>query len=170
MSQMSFIWTLGWAGSADCTISDGHSEGRVHVSYISRAPENLLDGVTRIVLGARLAKVQFEGEPAATRWIFRRYGEHLDIDVLHLEDERHPESDGQILWQSCRQPVDSLARSIVEGFDRVAIDPGEDAYRKKWLSPFPRTELEDLRTAWRNAFPSTSASSDESGLPTPSNL
>jgi hypothetical protein len=166
---MSFTWAPRRAGWADCTISDGQSEGRIHVSYISRAPENLLGGVTRIILGARLAKVQFEGEPTATRWIFHRYGDHVDIDLVLLEDERLPESEGQILWESRRQSVDSLARAVVEGFDRVAVDPGEDAYQKRWLSPFPRTELEDLRTAWRNAF-SSSTSSDESGLPTPPNL
>jgi hypothetical protein len=166
MTQMSFTWTPGWAGSADCTISDGKSEGRARASYISAAPEDFLNGVTRVVLGARLTKVQFEGEPAARRWIFHRYGEYVDIDLLLLEDGQWPDAEGHVVWKSRRQTVDALARAVIDGFDRVAQDPGEDIYRKKWLSSFPRAELEDLRAAWHNGSCHTRArqGSDPRGI------
>ncbi|MFJ3145382.1 hypothetical protein ACIPJM_23395 [Streptomyces halstedii] len=169
MTRISFTWTPGWAGSADCIISDGRSEGRVHASYISNAPEDLLNAVTRVVLGAHMVKAQFEGEPATRRWIFHRYGDFVDIDLLLLEDGQRPDSEGQVIWESRRQSVDSLARAVIDGFDRVAQDPGEDVYRKKWLSPFPRTDLEDLRTAWRDTFPLADVQTVDDTLDAPAN-
>src|SRR5260370_37018540 len=79
VTGMSFTWTIKGVGSADCRIADDQSEARVHVSYISTAPESFLNGVTRIVLGARHIKVHFEGEPGSPRWIFDRYGHYVDI-------------------------------------------------------------------------------------------
>ncbi|MFE5587206.1 hypothetical protein [Kitasatospora sp. NPDC056531] len=96
MTPITFTWTPGWAGSADCTINDGRSEGKAHASYISNAPEDLLSAVTRVVLGARMVKAQFEGEPGAHRWIFHRYGDFVDIDLLLLEDGQRPDSEGQV--------------------------------------------------------------------------
>lgn len=58
MADMSFTWTITGVGWADCTIADDQSKGRAHVSYISTAPESFLDGVTRIVLGARHIKAE----------------------------------------------------------------------------------------------------------------
>ncbi|MBD0671966.1 hypothetical protein [Streptomyces sp. CBMA156] len=169
MTRISFQWTLGRAGSADCTISDGRSEGRAHASYISNAPEDLLNAVTRVVLGARMVRAQFEGEPGAHRWIFHRYDDFLDIDLLRMEDGQRPDSEGQVIWESRRQGVDSLASTLIDGFDRVAQEPGEDVYRKRWLSPFPRTDLEDLRTAWRDAFPLPGAPAGGGILDAPAN-
>ncbi|MFF2014183.1 hypothetical protein ACFVWY_34705 [Streptomyces sp. NPDC058195] len=169
MTRTSFTWTLGWAGSADCTISDGRSEGRAHASYISNVPEDLLNAVTRVVLGARMVKAQFEGEPGGHRWIFHRYGDFVDIDLLLLEDWQRPDNEGQVIWESRRQGVDSLAKAVIDGFDLVAQDVGEDTYRKKWLSPFPRTDLEDLRTAWRDTFPLAAAPSVGVILDAPAN-
>ncbi|MFI1439130.1 hypothetical protein [Streptomyces fructofermentans] len=169
MTRTTFIWTPGWAGSADCTINDGRSEGRAHASYISNAPEDLLNAVTRVVLGARMVKAQFEGDPGAHRWVFHRYGDFVDIDLLLLEDGRRPDSEGQVIWESRRQGVDAIARAVIDGFDRVAQDLGEEAYRMRWLSPFPRTDLEDLRTAWRDTCPLADAPPADDSLDAPVN-
>ncbi|WP_199551157.1 hypothetical protein [Streptomyces sp. N35] len=40
--------------------------------------------------------------------------------------------------------------------DQVAHDLGEAGYQEQWGRPFPRNELEGLRTAWRNALVSGS--------------
>lgn len=170
MTGMSFTWTIKGVGSADCRIADDQSEARVHVSYISTAPESFLNGVTRIVLGARHIKVHFEGEPGSHRWIFDRYGHYVDIRLLALEYGNLPESEGRIVWESHRQTVDALARAVIRGFDQVARDPGEDKYLKEWTSPFPRNELEDLRAAWRATAPTDASPADSEPPPPSSNL
>ncbi|WP_328649103.1 hypothetical protein OHS58_18020 [Amycolatopsis sp. NBC_00348] len=38
---------------------------------------------------------------------------------------------------------------MLRAFDTVADDLGEAGYQTRWGRPFPRHELEGLRTAWR---------------------
>ncbi|PIM74261.1 hypothetical protein CTU88_00560 [Streptomyces sp. JV178] len=42
------------------------------------------------------------------------------------------------------------ARSAIRAFDRIDHEQGEEAYGPQWGRPFPRTELEALRTAMRS--------------------
>lgn len=166
MAEMSFTWTVMGVGSADCVIADNQSEARVRVSYISTAPESFLHGVTRLVLGARHIKIHFEGEPVSRRWIFDRYGEYVDIQILRLDHGQLPDSEGRIAWESRRQTVQALARAVIKGFDHLADDPGEARYLKEWTHPFPRQELEDLRTALDSVLPSeTTPAENEQNQP-----
>jgi hypothetical protein len=88
-------------------------------------------------------------EPTAYRWIFYRSGTDVWIRLLHLHDGGSHDEDGAEIWSS-RQTVDSLARTLIRCFDQVAHQHGETEFQDKWGSPFPRMELEALRTAWRN--------------------
>jgi hypothetical protein len=50
VAALSFIWALGWAGSANLRVADERSEAMIHASYISAAPEDLIYAVTQVVL------------------------------------------------------------------------------------------------------------------------
>lgn len=148
MTGMSFAWRLAGHGWADCTVADEHAEAGATASYISAAPEELLTAVTRLIAGEQQARAQFEAEPGAYRWIFRREGNEVSVRLLQLPDSGGHDEAGTELW-STRQATDTLARAIIRGFDQVAHACGESGYRDQWGSPFPRTELEALRNAWR---------------------
>lgn len=76
----------------------------------------------------------------------------IAIRLVEAAGWRTPEHEGSLLWQS-EQPTTALARTVLRAFDTVANDLGEAGYRTLWGCPFPRHELEVLRTAWRGASP-----------------
>jgi hypothetical protein len=149
VTGMSFTWTLAGHGWADCTVADDQSETQATASYITDAPEDLLTAVARLVLGENQTLAQFEAEPTAFRWIFHREGNDVWIQLLLLADSDKHDKAGTEIWSSW-QTVDTLARAFIRGFDQVAHKYGESGYHGKWGHPFPRLELEALRTAWRN--------------------
>ncbi len=159
MSKTTFTWTLSGSGWADCVVADEHSQAEATASYITDAPEHLLTAVARLVLGEAETRAQFEAEPTAFRWIFYRAGEDAWIRLLGLADRSRHDNTGTEVWSS-RQTLDTLARA----FDDVVQRHGESEYQDKWHWPFPRTELEVLRTAWRDHTAQRRATSPHPGL------
>lgn len=149
MTQMSLRWTLAGSGWADCTVADDQAEAEVTASYITAAPEELLTATARLVLGEEQTRAQFEAEPTAFRWIFYRGGDDVWVRLLQLPDGRRHDNAGTEIWSSW-QTVDTLARAVIRCFDDVVRRYDESGYHGKWGEPFPRLELEALRTAWRN--------------------
>lgn len=148
MSGMSFSWRLRGDGWAGCVVADDRARAEATASYVSAAPEALLTAVTRLVLGATEVEARFEAEPTGYRWRLRRDGDDVWIQLLRLPDGGWPDDAGVEIWSS-RQTVETLGRAIIRGFDEVARCYGERGYHRAWHSPFPRDELERLRTAWR---------------------
>ena len=145
---MRITWTLTGTGWADVRVGDDRSEAAVVASYISGAPEELLTAVARLATGAGEARAQFEAEPTAYRWIFARDGDAVSIRLLQLPDGDLLDDGGTEIWRTS-QDVDTLVRAVVRCFDEVASAYGESGYEQAWREPFPRRELERLRTAWR---------------------
>jgi hypothetical protein len=153
VAGMSFTWTLKGHGWADCTVADGQAQAQATASYISAAPEELLTAVTRLIAGEKETRAELEAEPAVFRWIFYREGDDVWIRLLQLADPSKHDNAGTEIWSSW-QTTDSLSRAIIEGFDEVVSKYGESGYHAKWGSPFPRTELQALRSARRERHPS----------------
>ena len=149
MADLRLAWVLSGRGWADCLISDHQAEVEVAASYITAAPEDLLTAVTRLVVGETECRAQFESEPTAFRWIFYREGTHVWIRLLELARGSDHDNTGTEIW-STQQNIDVVARAVIRCFDEVVREYGESAYRGKWGEHFPRTELEALRTAWRD--------------------
>lgn len=149
MPTMTFTWTLAGAGWADCVVADETCQAQATASYIGDAPQCLLTAVARLILGEPQTRAQFEAEPTAFRWNFYREGEDVWIRLLELADRSRHDNAGTEIWSS-QQTIDTLARAIIRGFDSVDHQHGESEYQDKWRRPFPRTELEVLRRAWRD--------------------
>lgn len=147
-SDIRITWTLGARGWADCALEDQHAKAEFTASYITRAPEEFLTAVARLLSGEIETRVQFEAEPTAYRWIFSREGEDVWIRVLELRDGSHQDNRGAEVWLS-RLGIEQLVRAVIRCFDEVAYSHGESSYRSKWGADFPRTELEALRRLWR---------------------
>jgi hypothetical protein len=147
---MSFSWTLSGRGWANCIVADDQSQAEATASYITAAPEDLLVAVTRLVLGETETRAQFDAEPTAYRWRFHRGDNDVWVQLLRLPNGRRHDNAGTEIWSSW-QTLDTLARAVIRGFEEVAHTHGESGYHGKWGSPFPRAELEQLRTAWNQA-------------------
>jgi hypothetical protein len=142
-------WTLTGVGWAEVRVGDDRSDATLTASYVSgAAPQELLIAVSRNAAGATEARVQFEAEPEAYRWILTRDGEQVDVRVLRLADGDLHDGAGTDVFTTS-QPVDVLVRAVVRCFDEVFSAYGESVYESSWKSPFPREELERLRSAWR---------------------
>lgn len=148
MPKMSLTWTLSGRGWAECVVRDDQTSAEMTASYISAAPDDLLEAATRVVLRQGETRVQFEAEPTAYRWIFRREQDEVWIQVLELPDSSRHDKAGMQIWSSW-QTVSTVARAIIRGFDDVAAEHGESQYQDSWGHPFPRPGLEKLRAAWR---------------------
>ncbi|MGA5039787.1 hypothetical protein ACPCA8_22350 [Streptomyces capoamus] len=148
MAHLRLDWVLAGPGWADCTVADDTAEAEVTASSISTAPEDLLAAVTRLTVGATECRAQFEAEPTAFRWVFYREGTDVWIRLLQLAHGSAHDNRGTEIW-STQQHIDVVARAVIRCFDEVARQYGESAYRGKWGEHFPRTELEALRTTWR---------------------
>ncbi|NUQ99488.1 MAG: hypothetical protein HOY79_24020 [Streptomyces sp.] len=140
-------WQFTGSGWAECVISDHEREARLTASYLSNAPEDLLNAVSSLLAGQDEVRAQFEAEPTAFRWIFYRQDTTVGIRILELAHGGLHDNAGTELWSGW-QPLDGLTRAVIRCFDQVARAYGESAYRSKWGEHFPRTELEALRRLW----------------------
>lgn len=148
MAPVSCTWTLCGAGWACCRIRDGATEADAVASFITNAPEEFLEALTRLALGAAEARCEFQAEPEAYRWIFRRSGDDAVVELLKVPTHSLPDTAGVVTWTT-RRPVGALTRAAVRAFDQVLTEHGEDGYLAAWRRPFPRRELETLRKARR---------------------
>ncbi|MFC8512813.1 hypothetical protein [Streptomyces sp. NPDC057257] len=146
MSQLTITWTLHHHGWALCKVADHSGEAEALASYVTSGPEQFLQAVARIALTDTEARAEFEGEPEVYRWLFRREGTDVEIDLLRANTSRTPDSSAAVLWSS-RHAITSVVRAALRAFDKVAHELGEDGYASQWGRPFPRTELEALRAA-----------------------
>ena len=126
------------AGWAEVSVGDA----TFVVSYVGSGPEALLGEVTRTVLG-HAGAVRFEGEPEQYEVNFERADDDIKICVMESATQ---------LWAGAH-PWDQVARSVVRAFDQVARELDAEAYESQWRRPFPRRELERLRTTWRSLRP-----------------
>jgi hypothetical protein len=129
-------------------VADEDGGADVVASYVTDGPEQFLYAIARLVLGDKDTRAELEGEPQVYRWFFHRDGPDVDIRLVRADDEQAPDSSGVVLW-SARHTVTALARSAVRAFDRITHELDEESYESQWGRPFPRTELEALRTAMR---------------------
>ncbi|MFI6562757.1 hypothetical protein [Streptomyces sp. NPDC050534] len=156
MSSLTITWTLCDHGWAFVKVSDDRGEAEAIASYVTDGPEQFLYAVARLVLGDEDTRAELEGEPQVYRWLFHREGSAVDVRLVRVDDDRAPDSSGTVLW-SGRHAVAALARSAVRAFDRIDYEQGEEAYASQWGRPFPRTELEGLRTAMRRHLKTTTS-------------
>jgi len=152
MSSLAITWVLGSHGWAVVKVADDHGEAEAIASYITDAPEEFLYAVARLVLGDEDTRAESVGEPQVYRWLFHRDGPAVDARLVLADDAQAPDSSGVVLWAG-RHAVTALARSAVRAFDRIDYEQGVEAYESQWGRPFPRTELEVLRTAIRSYRP-----------------
>ncbi|MGB3442538.1 MAG: hypothetical protein WBA97_27670 [Actinophytocola sp.] len=129
---------------------DDHASADAVASFVTDGPEQLLQAVARVLLYETDTQAEFEAEPTVYRWFFHRDGTAVAIRLVEAVNSNAPEQAGTVIWRS-QQPTTTLARAVIRAFDNVAHALGEDGYETQWGRPFPRHELEALRSAWRTS-------------------
>ncbi|MFB8280393.1 hypothetical protein [Nocardia colli] len=146
MADMTMTWELGGTGWVRVHVSDNGKEAKALASYLTNAPEDMLDAVLSLCSGSATARVYFEAEPTAYVWLFDRTDSNVDIRLVKLADSDEPDDSGTELW-STTQTLNHLACTVVGAFEVVVRQHGDDGYLKKWCRPFPHAELQALAEA-----------------------
>lgn len=167
MAELSVRWVLRGDDRAVCVLGGGRPGGlQLPVSRVTTAPEDLLSALTALLTGEGTASVRWRSESFLHHWHFTCADSRLHVSVRrqpdHLEAPADSEAqaegadapaDGAEIW-SAHQPVRAFARALIKAFDHVLRVYGRIGYRQQWGAPFPRNELEALRTICRAASPS----------------
>ncbi|MER5739785.1 MULTISPECIES: hypothetical protein [unclassified Streptomyces] len=154
VSGFRFGWELVGVGGVTCRIGDGASEYEVHAGYCTDALADLLYAVTGLYGDSDGERFSFDREPMETRWLLRRRGRDVAVDVFEFPDGGTSwgsvdETGGVLLWSSV-QPRGVLCHAVVEAAEGVLREHGEGGYREKWVRhPFPVAALQDLRRLHR---------------------
>lgn len=148
MTGLRLRWLLTGPGWAQCVVGDDRAEVELRVSYLTPAPEELLVGITRLLLTETEVRVDFQAEPTVYRWTFHRADDQVSMRLLQLPGQDWPGRTEQEIW-STRQDLATVVRAVIRCFDDVLHTYGVSGYRGEWGDDFPGAELEALRSAWR---------------------
>ncbi|MFB7937764.1 hypothetical protein [Streptomyces sp. NPDC056049] len=154
MGEFRFSWELRGAGWVTYRIDDGVSEHETHIGYCTDALADLLYAMTGLYGDSSGERFSFDREPMETRWLLRRRGDDVAIDIFEFPDGgtswgSPDETGGTLLWSST-QPRGVLCHAVKEAAEGVLREHGEDGYLEKWmLHPFPVAALQDLRRLHR---------------------
>ncbi|MEV6386631.1 hypothetical protein [Nocardia xishanensis] len=143
MADMTMSWELAGTGWARVHVSDNANKAEAIASYLTEAPEEMLDAVTSLRSGNATARVYFEAEPDAYIWLFDCTDSNVDIRLVHRAYSDEPDSAETELW-STNQTLDHLACTVIGAFEEVARQHGDDGYSKMWCRPFPHAALQSL--------------------------
>lgn len=136
----------GAHGWVDCVVEDQRASVELAACHISNTPEEFLTAVVRLVADEREARVQFEAEPTAYRWIFYREAADAWIRLLELRHGSDHDRRGIEIW-SPQLPVGEIAQAAVRCFDEVSRTYGESGYRSKWGEHLPRRNSKPYDTS-----------------------
>ncbi|MFF3227453.1 hypothetical protein ACFYV7_31965 [Nocardia suismassiliense] len=130
-------------------VSDNGNEAEALASYLTTAPEDMLNAVVGLRSGDATARVSFEAEPTAYVWLFDRTDANVHIRLVTLASSDEPDAARTELW-STTQTLDHLVCTVIGAFEDVARQHGDDGYLKKWCGSFPHAELQALVEAQPN--------------------
>ena len=80
-NRLLFSWKLHGTGWAQCQVGHGRTEADFAVSHLSDALADVLSGVASLYGESRGARFFFDSEPQEVRWLLRRTGPVVAIDV-----------------------------------------------------------------------------------------
>ncbi|MFI8513703.1 hypothetical protein ACIGHB_21465 [Streptomyces sp. NPDC085460] len=154
MDDFRFSWELSGAGGATYRIADGVSEHETHVGYCTDALADLLYAMTGLYSDSSGERFSFDREPMETRWLLRRQGVDVTIDIFEFPDGGtswgSPDGTGGTFLWSSTQSRGVLCHAVKEAAEAVLREHGEEGYQEKWmLHPFPIAALQDLRRLHR---------------------
>jgi len=149
MSKFSFKWTLEGNGWASCVVADDAGEAEAVASYITDGPEQFLRAVANMTYRDGPILAEFEAEPMVYRWFFEREGQSVSIRLVEALNGGASDEAGRTIWCG-RHAADVLCRTIVRAFDAVLNNLGDAEYEAQWRRPFPHSEVEAVRAAYRS--------------------
>jgi hypothetical protein len=144
---MTFELAFDGAGWLHATVKSDAQSWTAQASYLSEAPEDLLDAVLALCCGASTAEAVWWEEPQYARWVLQR---HEDAVTVLVAVDDTGTTGGSVVFEAVTDMA-TFGRLILDGVS-AAVDGMSDAeYRKLWKATGDRhdivTRLEELRFA-----------------------
>lgn len=158
MSELSLLWRIAEHGWAECELETPDRRVIVPASYVTDAPEDFLSGLTHVCAWGDSTTFTFVGEPAVYRWTLTAAAGVLEVSIEHRPGTARAGSLWTPVWSEAFA-LSTFARVSVRAFDAVLHEHGLEGYERVWGRPFPSSELEGLRSAWRHLRDAWSVSS-----------
>ena len=146
--EMTFRFELVFEGAGwlHATVESGDEAWTAQASYMTDAPEDLLDAVLAICCGALTAEAVWWEEPQASRpfenvhWRFRRVGDQVTVQIVGSNGAlKAPSDEGQVFESTT--DVDAFGRITADAF-LMAVEGLSDAdYRHAWQSSADRRDV-----------------------------
>ncbi|MET3983801.1 hypothetical protein ABIC27_001661 [Streptomyces sp. PvR034] len=151
--RLRFGWEVAGAGWVVCRVSDGVSEWKGVVGYLTDALADTLRAVVGLYGATGVQRISFDLEPAEARWRLRRQGADVSVEVRQFPDMTTswdaPDDAGTLVWSATR-PLGELAHAVLEAAEEVLRTHGEAGYLSEWgAHPFPLAALRELRRLHR---------------------
>jgi hypothetical protein len=147
-----FDYALTGSGWAEARIADQRGHAFVTASYLSDALRSLIEATTLAVSGVPEARCSWDEEPGEYRWIMRREGSQLRIEILAFDElwGDQPDEAGRLVFATTQDPV-RVGRVLLSTAQALLDDLGAGDYERMWVEhPFPTEALDRLRSAIRS--------------------
>ena len=147
---MWFWFWLHGSGWAEAGIGDEAAHANAHANltalYLSDALGDHLHAVWQCGSGVPEARCSWQEEPGEYRWILRRNGDQIRIQILEFDDvyQHRPDEAGSLLFETW-QDWSTLAHAITLGASQTLEKHGQSAYEAQWGHPFPSATLALIR-------------------------
>ena len=131
----------GWL---EAVVNSDEHNACVTASYLTDAPANLLVAVAILVEGQREARCIWQEEPGEYRWVLRREGNTIRIQILWFESTYSNQDDmqGQVIFAGQDELI-PFGESLIAAISKYSIEN----YKKIWGYDFPLQEIDRLTVA-----------------------
>ena len=124
----------GWAAA---TITHERAELTVPASYLCDALRDFVDALQSVFV-TNSAECNWEEEPGAVKWEFRRSGSRLTVKANWHDERESFAADDDLLH---------FSSEVDRELDGLLAEWGADRYLKQWHYPFPQEAHNKLKQA-----------------------
>jgi hypothetical protein len=154
IKTVSFWYRLAGSGWSEAGILDGVDKAILTASHLSDALRELTEAVIALLRGGEEGRCAWQEEPGEHRWIFRRRGDHLTIDILCFDDTFSTEADerGKPVFSS-ECSLLRFAGQLRDQLAKLLDEHGAKGYQRNWGTPFPHDEYRRLEELIAKGWP-----------------
>ncbi len=150
MAGFAFNFTLLEHGWAKAQVASSEKVQPLSASYLSDALGDLTRSVIRLFCATELETIicSWQEEPGEFRWIMRRPGENIGLQIRLFDDAftHRRDEEGEILFET-RCSLLRMATQVQSQLYHVLMEFGEEGYLLRWVTyPFPMSEYQQLTT------------------------
>jgi hypothetical protein len=132
----------GWI---EVALATEDNEVKFIASYLSDAPNDLINALILLIEGANETTCLWQDEPGEYRWVFKKQGTHFELKILRLEEifNRQNNENAHLIFCGTDILVKFVHRVLRE-FNTIKARHTVYGYKNLWGHEFPSKAIEQL--------------------------